>query len=310
MRSEPISFYSGGHRIAAMLTIPVEGPSPALILCQGLVGMKEHYRFPELAQTLAERGYAVLAFDYVGIGESEGPRGRVMPLEHVQNVRDAVTLMGTLPQVRADSIGLVGFCWGGAHAVYAGSVDPRVRGVAEIVGMSDGSRWLRSLRRHHEWQEFQKRLEEDRATRVTTGVSAVVRPGEVLIGSPMAKLGRDRIQNEIAPPSPPYRNPDLTLESAERILEYKPQEVVARLAPRPLLIVHAEADDLTPIDEAYALYDAATGPKRMITIPGACHHDVYLDPMFGEIVAHLVDWLDEWLPGGVASEGPGAVRSS
>ena len=44
---------------------------PAIVLCQGLSGVK-HKVLPDIAKIFAQNGYAVLAFDYRGCGESEG----------------------------------------------------------------------------------------------------------------------------------------------------------------------------------------------------------------------------------------------
>ena len=44
--------------------------------------------------------------------------------------------------------------------------------------------------------------------------------------------------------------------------------------------MHGAEDDITPVEEAQALYAAAGEPKRLVIFPGAYHHDVYLDPLF------------------------------
>ena len=39
----------------------------------------------------------------------------------------------------------------------------------------------------------------------------------------------------------------------------------------PVLIIHGKEDDMIPVEMAYALYDAAGGPKELLIIPGAGH---------------------------------------
>lgn len=51
----------------------------------------------------------------------------------------------------------------------------------------------------------------------------------------------------------------------------RPIDAVARIAPRPLLIVHGEDDALTPVEHAHRLYAAANEPKELWTVPGAPH---------------------------------------
>ncbi len=281
-----VTFYSDGLKIAGILFMPDGAEAcPGIVLPQGTVGLKEHYRSPVICSMLADAGFAALTFDYRGFGESEGlkdrPRNQIVPLEQVQDIRDAITFLAAQPGVDPNRLALFGFCWGGSHSVYVGAIDSRVKCVAEVGGIGDGTRWLRSVRQYWEWREFIKRIQADRIKRVMTGSSEMVRFGEILIGSPMAKEGRRRIVEEIAPASPPYHTPDATLQTAERIMEYRPEEVVARLSPRPLLIMHGDADDLTP--------------KRLVVLPGAYHHDVYLDPLFWDVMKIAIDWFRQWL---------------
>ncbi len=299
-----VTFHSDGCRVSGLLFLPeAQSSCPGIVMPQGTIGLKEHYRYPELAGILAEHGYAVLIFDYRGFGESDGPKNRIRPLEQVQDILSALTFLGAQTNVNERSLGLLGFCWGGSHSVYVGGIDPRVRCVAEVVGIGDGARWLRSLRRYWEWREFVRRIEADRVQRVTSGSSQVVEMGEVLLGSPMAKEGRRRIKEQIAPASPPYFNPSLTLECADQILAYRPQDVVGRISPRPLLIIHGANDDLAPLEEAEALYEDAGDPKELVVLPDAYHHDVYLDPLFAGVVGRVLNWFQRWLPPHAQSGG-------
>jgi fermentation-respiration switch protein FrsA (DUF1100 family) len=40
----------------------------------------------------------------------------------------------------------------------------------------------------------------------------------------------------------------------------------------PLLLSHGDADEVVPYEQGLALYNAAPGPKRMITVPGGKHN--------------------------------------
>ena len=46
---------------------------------------------------------------------------------------------------------------------------------------------------------------------------------------------------------------------------------VDRISPRPLLVVHGEADELVPVEHAGRLYHKAKEPKELKIIPGAQH---------------------------------------
>jgi pimeloyl-ACP methyl ester carboxylesterase len=50
-----------------------------------------------------------------------------------------------------------------------------------------------------------------------------------------------------------------------------PQQVVRRLAPRPLLVVLGEADTIVPPAITRALFDAAGDPKELLSLPNVGH---------------------------------------
>jgi len=46
---------------------------------------------------------------------------------------------------------------------------------------------------------------------------------------------------------------------------------VDKVSPRPLLLVHGDADEVVPLEHAYRLYQKAREPKELLVIPGARH---------------------------------------
>jgi fermentation-respiration switch protein FrsA (DUF1100 family) len=46
---------------------------------------------------------------------------------------------------------------------------------------------------------------------------------------------------------------------------------VDRISPRPLLVIHGDADELVPLEHAQSLYQKAREPKELKIIPGAGH---------------------------------------
>jgi alpha/beta superfamily hydrolase len=65
------------------------------------------------------------------------------------------------------------------------------------------------------------------------------------------------------------------------------QDVVL-LAPRPLLVVHGEADDVLPVACGKQIYDWAFDPKWLVTFPGTKHG---LREARAEVRALLMGWL-------------------
>jgi fermentation-respiration switch protein FrsA (DUF1100 family) len=53
----------------------------------------------------------------------------------------------------------------------------------------------------------------------------------------------------------------------------RPVDAVARLAPRPILIMHAGDDAMVPPDSGQRLFDAAAEPKELWFVPGVAHVD-------------------------------------
>jgi fermentation-respiration switch protein FrsA (DUF1100 family) len=51
----------------------------------------------------------------------------------------------------------------------------------------------------------------------------------------------------------------------------RPVDVIARIAPRPILVTHGTLDEIVPLRHAYALFKAAEEPKELWIVPGARH---------------------------------------
>src|SRR3954454_12234860 len=65
------------------------------------------------------------------------------------------------------------------------------------------------------------------------------------------------------------------LRAGYRFSNVRPLDYVARVAPRPLLIIHGVNDDVAPIEDAYALYGAAGEPKELWVTPDTTHCGTY-----------------------------------
>jgi len=71
-----------------------------------------------------------------------------------------------------------------------------------------------------------------------------------------------------------------------------PINYVARIAPRPLLLVHGNRDETVEVSHAYKLYDEAGEPKQLIIIDGAEHGLRQND----KAMAAVLDWLKSHAP--------------
>lgn len=293
---QKVSFYSEGHRLDGLLYTP-DGLAPGeqrpgVVLCAGYTYLKSLV-MPDIARALSKAGYVALVFDYRGFGDSEGPRWRLIPQEQVNDARAALTFLADTAQVDSSRLAVAGLSLGGSHAISAAAQDQRVAAVVAIEAPGDGARWLRSLRRHHEWQSFMARLVADRTRRVRTGQSTRVDPLEIVLPDPDSQAFLEAVYQEF-----PQMKCDLPLETADALLEYSPQAWIARLAPRPVLLIHGPEDRLVPLDESQQLYTRAGEPKQLAVIPEMGHFNWVIPnhPIFAQVSTAIVSFLQKYLP--------------
>lgn len=289
----PVSYFSEGERISGVLylpksvTAPAEDRKPGVVLCHGFTGIKELI-LPDYARGLVRAGFAVLAFDYRGFGESSGPRGWLVAQRQIEDIRNSLTFLGTLPEVDPRRLGLWGTSYGAANAIVAAAADPRVRCVAAQVGFADGGKRLRA-RPDAETAPVFAAIEEERRKRVLTGEPTMVEPLHLLSDPETAAFftsARARF---------PRLQQPISMEFLESTFEHRPIAALPALAGRPLLLVAAELDTVTPAADFHALYEAAAEPKKLVVIPGIRHYDIYSGEALERSIAEEVAWFQEHL---------------
>jgi fermentation-respiration switch protein FrsA (DUF1100 family) len=291
---EAVSFYSEGTRLVGDVYCPDDvtsaEPRAGIVLCHGYTGVKDLY-LPDNARVLNEAGYVVMTFDYKGWGESEGSRSRLAPYSRVADVQAALTFLGTRPEVDARRLGIYGTSYGGATVVWTGAIDPRVKCVVSVVGIGDGARWMRSVRRPDEFHDLLARAEQDRRRRVLDGQSEFVPREEILLPDRQsAALAAAARRNN------PAAVGTIPLEYVDETLQFAPEWVVDRIAPRPVLFVTTDDDRLVPPEESFRLYARAGEPKKLVVLRGYGHYEVYAEPAFGEVMQATVAWYQQHLP--------------
>ena len=299
MRCESVSFYSEGVRLAGDLYRPADAGADearaGILLCHGYTGVKSLY-LPDNARVLTEAGYVVLTFDYKGWGASEGPRARLAPFGRVADTLAALTFLQTRPGVDPARLGLYGTSYGGATVIWAAALDERVRCVVSVVGVGDGRRWMRSVRRPDEWHDLLARARQDREQAVLSGESALAERDEILL--------QDRASAALSAAAR-ANNPDavstVPASFIDETLTFHADWVVDRIAPRPLLLVTTDDDRLVPPEESAALYANAGEPRKLVVLKGYGHYDVYAEPAFGEVMAATLAWYGAHLPARVAA---------
>lgn len=275
MSSSEIFFYSDGLRIAGYLHAPDDWQPghlrrPGILMLAGYGG-NPHFDCIHLMKRLCAAGWFVFTFDYRGFGKSEGQRGRHRPLGQAQDAYDALTYMQTVPGIDPERLGIFGTSFGGAHGIWVTAHDERVKCLVTSAAVTHGERWLRIIRRPWEWIEFKARVAEDARRRVRTGEPTIVQRGEIMIRDPDAIRQREsQLPQGSALPSE-----DVDLESAEAAFRYRPEWVVDKIAPRPVLILYAERDTLVPTEEQLSCFAKCGEPKKLVKLPRAGHYDTY-----------------------------------
>jgi hypothetical protein len=288
-----ISFYSEGFKLVGDLYCP-DGLKPGerragVVLCHGYTGVKDLY-LPDNARVLNGAGYVVLTFDYKGWGDSEGSRSRLAPYSRVADVQAAVSFLGAQPEVDADRLGLYGTSYGGATVVWAAAIDARVKCAVSVVGIGNGTRWMRSVRRPDEYCDLLARSAKDRVQRALEGRSEMVKREEILLP--------DRQSAELAAAAR-RNNPaavgEIPLEYIDDTAQFNPEWVVDRIAPRPILFITTDDDRLVPPEESIQLHARAGEPKKLVVLRGFGHYQVYQEPAFSQVMRETVAWYGQHL---------------
>lgn len=134
--TEPLRFTApGGHRLAGVLHHPRATADPdrpaarGVLLAHCFTCSKQVLTMTRLARGLADHGYAVLRFDFTGLGESEGEFGATNLASGVGDVTAASrALHDRVPGAQA----LVGHSLGGAAALLAAPDLPEVGSVVTL----------------------------------------------------------------------------------------------------------------------------------------------------------------------------------
>lgn len=129
-----INFKSEGLNLVGNLCYPKnyeEGKSYPAIVCSGSWTTVKEQMAGLYAKRFSENGFISLAFDFRNYGESEGePRAYENPSMKIQDIKNAVAYLKTLPEVDGDNIGAFGVCAGSMYTLMAASDDSDIRAVA------------------------------------------------------------------------------------------------------------------------------------------------------------------------------------
>lgn len=258
----PVIFQNRRNQyMAGVVHVPWEVPNPPiLIMAHGFTDDKvcDNRLFVRFSRQARAKGFAVLRFDFAGSGDSEGDFADMTLTKEIGDLECIMDFAYTIPCLMDSPIYLIGYSLGAAVALSVAARNETVRGVVGWAPVSDLQAVFRSL----------------------LGEEAFVTA---------------RMQQEV-----PCRN-DLKqfyMKSSffRDLHKHHPMQDIAKLAPRPVLLVQGTADTKVLPEQTRGLFLSASGPKELHMVDNAPHSfALHEEELFSITLSHLRTWnRDAW----------------
>ncbi|EFK35759.1 Uncharacterized conserved protein [Chryseobacterium gleum] len=234
------------------------------------------------ANQMAERGFAVIAFDPSYTGESGGePRDIASPDINTEDFSAAVDFLGLQHNVDRNKIGIIGICGFGGMALNATAIDKRIKAVA-TTSMYDMTRVI--SKGYNDVVTLEQRtktledLNQQRWKDAETGEQAYTSSHlpEKLTGSEPQFI-KDYFNYYKTPRGFHERSVNSTkgwrLTSALSFMNMPILSYIKEISPRPMLLIAGENAHSRYFSED--IYKMAAEPKELMIIPNAVHVDLY-----------------------------------
>jgi pimeloyl-ACP methyl ester carboxylesterase len=289
-----------GERIAATFLTPNNAsPAPAVLLCQGLSGVR-NLVMPTVASVLADAGIASLRFDYAGHGESSGDRGWINPFARVSDARYVLSYLIGMQEVDPHRVGVYGHSYGGPVALHLAAADPQVRAAVTVSGPGNGEAMLRAPRPAWEWVELKKRVAVDRLAISRGHEPEVVPVNDIFPFSPAFAAAYEKLKasqggTSALPGTDGLGKTSFYLASVDAMSAFRPEAAAAQLTGCPTMFINGADDDTAPIETVGEVYRVLPGPKRWIIVPDADHNTLDTDPGLTAALADAVSWFGAYL---------------
>jgi fermentation-respiration switch protein FrsA (DUF1100 family) len=234
------------------------------------------------ANTMAERGFAVMAFDPSYTGESGGePRNLASPEINTEDFSAAIDFLGRQKNVDRDKIGIIGICGFGGFALNATAVDKRVKAVA-TTSTYDMTRVMSKGYNDAVTTEQRTKMLEDLSEQRWKDADAG-KPAQGSRNLPETLKGDE--PQFVKEYFDYYRTPRgfhvNSLNSNGAWLVSNPisfmnmpiLNYLKEISPRPILLIAGENAHSRYFSED--IFKAANDPKELMIIPNAVHVDLY-----------------------------------
>lgn len=260
-----LSFMSDGLKLSGVLHVPEKRRDgeklPTFIVLHGFVGTKDESHAELQARMLEDMGYCAFRIDMRGCGQSEGARAEVRCFDQVADTKNAFTFIAAREEVDPARIGVIGHSFGAAVAVYTAGIDERFACVISSCGWGDGERKFRGQHPTPEaWAKFTDILERGRKQKADTGKSLWVSRFDVV---PIPESLRKNLS--------PKAMFEVPVETAISMYNFRADDVVANIAPRPLLLFHTANDVITPMEQSIRMFEKAGANAELMIATGTSH---------------------------------------
>jgi fermentation-respiration switch protein FrsA (DUF1100 family) len=267
---------------------------PGIVMTHGFAGIKEAYLQP-FVEVFAHAGFAVLLYDHRTWGASDGaPRHDLNPWLQIEDLRTGITFLQAQRLVDPARIGVWGTSFSGGHALVVAAVDHRVAAV--VAQVPTISSYQGALRRSTPEQvaALLEAVAKDRLATLEGADPLVIQVVGEDPSRPAAFHSGDALSFYDSPAVKEvgWVN-EITLRSLDWVRGYEPGYFVPRISPRPLLMIVAKHDEVTPTDLALSAYEQALEPKKLALIEGG-HFSPY-DREFNVASEAAVAWFTQHL---------------
>ncbi len=256
----------------------------AAIAVSGPYGAVKEQSSGLYANELAQRGFAVVAFDPSFTGESGGePRNVASPDINSEDFSAAIDFLGIQPFVDREKVGIMGICGFGGMGLNATAADKRVKAIA-VASMYDMSRvtsmgYFDSMTAEQRSgmleQLGQQRWKDAEAGKPAYGTQGLPEADQLTGNEPefvQGYVNYYKTERGFHPRSI-NSNGAWTATNALSFMNMPLMTYISEISPRPILIIAGEKAHSRYFSED--AYKAANEPKELMIIPGAVHTDLY-----------------------------------
>jgi uncharacterized protein len=234
------------------------------------------------ANQMAERGFAVVAFDPSYTGESSGePRNLASPEINTEDFSAAVDFLGIQKNIDRNKIGIIGICGFGGFALNATAVDKRIKAVATSI-MYDMTRVMsKGYNDAVTLEQRTKTLEQLGEQRWKDAEAGTFADGPKLNAEKPKADAPEFLKGYYDYYSTPRGYHERAVNSkgswtATTPISFMNMPILSyikEISPRPILILAGEkAHSRYFSEDAFAM---ASEPKELIIVPNAVHVDLY-----------------------------------